>query len=326
VAPPSQDNAKHLADVRGARREVREGNRVMIQEPGRVIIREGGRTIIRHNDVDRFRWQARDVHVERRGNDTVTVFVRPDGSRIFSVTDASGRLLRRYRRAPDGREIIIINNRYGGPPRIGSYFIQLPPPIIRIPRERYIVDTQHAQPDDIYYALWAAPVERISRPYTLDEVRYSPSLRERMPRFDIDTVTFDTGSWEVSPDQVERLAVIADGINRAIAVNPGEVFQIEGYTDAVGSDVDNLSLSDRRAESVALLLSEQFSASREPHFARVRRAISQGADPGTGAGQSSRHGAPHHAAFDSRFFARRRQSYTANGVQTKSTVVTEQLR
>jgi len=263
VPPPAQDNARRLDDVRGARREVREGDRVMIQEPGRVIIREGGRTIIRHSETDRFRWQARDVRVERRGADTVTVFERPDGSRLYTETDESGRLLRRYRRAPDGREIIIIDNRYGGPPRVGGYFVNLPPPVIRIPRERYIVDARYARPDDIYYALWAAPVAHIERPYTLDEIRYSPSLRERMPRVDLDTVTFDTGSWEVTPDQVEHLAVIADGINRAIAVNPSEVFLIAGHTDAVGSDVDNLSLSDRRAESVALVLSQQFGVPAE---------------------------------------------------------------
>jgi outer membrane protein OmpA-like peptidoglycan-associated protein len=261
--PPAQDSARRLDDVRGARREVREGDRVMIQEPGRVIIREGGRTIIRHSETDRFRWQARDVRIERRGADTVTVFERPDGSRIYTVTDESGRLLRRYRRAPDGREIIIIDNRYGGPPRAGGYFVDLPPPVIRIPRERYIVDARYARPDDIYYALWAAPVAHIERPYTLDEIRYSPSLRERMPRVDLDTVTFDTGSWEVTPDQVEHLAVIADGINRAIATNPSEVFLVQGHTDAVGSDVDNLSLSDRRAESVALVLSEQFGVPAE---------------------------------------------------------------
>ena len=48
-----------------------------------------------------------------------------------------------------------------------------------------------------------------------------------MPRVDLDTVTFDTGSWEVTPDQVEHLAVIADGINRAIAANPSEVFLVK---------------------------------------------------------------------------------------------------
>jgi outer membrane protein OmpA-like peptidoglycan-associated protein len=263
VPPPAQDNATRLDDVRGARREVREGDRLLIEEPGRVIIQQGGQTIVRHNEADRFRWQAQDVHIEQRGTDTVMVFDRPDGSRIYTVNDEYGRLLHRYRRMPDGREIIIIDNRYSGPPDPFGYFVDLPPPVIRIPRERYIVEDEYAQPDDIYYALWAGPVDYIDRPYTLDEIRYSLPLRERMPRVDLDTVTFDTGSWEVAPDQVERLAVIADGINRAIAVNPSEVFLIEGHTDAVGSDIDNLSLSDRRAESVALVLSQQFGVPPE---------------------------------------------------------------
>jgi OmpA-OmpF porin, OOP family len=263
VPPPAQDDAQRLDDVRGARREVREGDRLLIEEPGRVIIQQGGQTIIRHNEADRFRWQAQNVHIERRGADMVTVFERPDGSRIYTVNDEYGRLLHRYRRMPDGREIIIIDNRYSGPPTPFGYFVDLPPPVIRIPRERYIVEDEYAQPDDIYYALWAAPVDYIDRPYSLDEIRYSLPLRERMPRVDLDTVTFDTGSWEVTPDQVERLAVIADGINRAIAANPSEVFLIEGHTDAVGSDIDNLSLSDRRAESVALVLSQQFGVPPE---------------------------------------------------------------
>src|SRR5262252_522927 len=263
VPPPAQDNATRLDDVRGARREVREGDRLLIEEPGRVIIQQGGQTIVRHNEDDRFRWQAQDVHIERRGTDTVTVFDRPDGSRIYTVNDEYGRLLHRYRRMPDGREIIIIDNRYSGPPNPFGYYVDLPPPVIRIPRERYIVEDQYAQPDDIYSALWAGPVDYVDRPYSLDEIRYSLPLRERMPRVDLDTVTFDTGSWEVAPDQVERLAVIADGINRAIATNPSEVFLIEGHTDALGSDIDNLSLSDRRAESVALVLSQQFGVPPE---------------------------------------------------------------
>src|SRR5215470_13598907 len=263
VPPPAQDNATRLDDVRGARREVREGDRLLIEEPGRVILQQGGQTIVRHNEDDRFRWQAQDVHIERRGTDTVTVFDRPDGSRIYTVNDEYGRLLHRYRRMPDGREIIIIDNRYSGPPNPFGYFVDLPPPVIRIPRERYIVQDEYARPDDIYGALWAGPVDYIDRPYTLDEIRYSLPLRERMPRVDLDTVTFDTGSWEVAPDQVERLAVIADGINRAVAANPSEVFLIEGHTDAVGSDIDNLSLSDRRAESVALVLSQQFGVPPE---------------------------------------------------------------
>jgi hypothetical protein len=60
-----------------------------------------------------------------------------------------------------------------------------------------------------------------------------------------------------------ELIVIGWKDNRAIAANPSEVFLIEGHTDAVGSDVDNLSLSDRRAEAVALVLSQQFGVPPE---------------------------------------------------------------
>jgi outer membrane protein OmpA-like peptidoglycan-associated protein len=41
------------------------------------------------------------------------------------------------------------------------------------------------------------------------------------------------------------------------------VFLIEGHTDAVGNEVDNLSLSDRRAQSAAELLTQQFGVPAE---------------------------------------------------------------
>ena len=135
--------------------------------------------------------------------------------------------------------------------------------MIRIPRERYIVEAEYADPRLIYDTLVAPPVERIDRRYTLDEIRYSPGVRDRMPRIDLDTITFETGSWEIAPDQAQKLAAIAQGINQAIQRNPREVYLIEGHTDAVGSDVDNLSLSDRRAEAVAQVLTEQFQVPAE---------------------------------------------------------------
>jgi outer membrane protein OmpA-like peptidoglycan-associated protein len=139
----------------------------------------------------------------------------------------------------------------------------LAPPVIRIAPELYIRETVRATPDDIYLTLAAPPVERIDRRYTLDEIRYSEPLRARMPRVDIDTVNFEFGSWEVAPDQIDRLAGVAQGMQRAIQRNPAEVFLIEGHTDAVGNDVDNLSLSDHRAESVAVVLTNQFGIPAE---------------------------------------------------------------
>src|SRR5437764_6729085 len=104
----------------------------------------------------------------------------------------------------------------------------------------------------------APPVDRIERRYSLDEIRYSPSVRQLMPSIDLNSINFETGSWEIPPDQSTKLQAIADGLNQAITRNPREVFLIEGHTDAVGNDVDNLSLSDRRAESAAALLTQQF--------------------------------------------------------------------
>jgi outer membrane protein OmpA-like peptidoglycan-associated protein len=106
-------------------------------------------------------------------------------------------------------------------------------------------------------------VDRIERRYTLDEIRYSPMVRQRMPSIDLDSINFETGSWDIPPDQASKLQVIADGLNRAISRNPRAVFLIEGHTDAVGSDVDNLSLSDRRAQSAAELLTQQFQVPAE---------------------------------------------------------------
>lgn len=247
-----------LSDLRTERRLIREGDRTIITEPGgRVFIQEGGRTIIRRDESERFRYGARDVQVQQRGGETVTIVDRPDGDQVVTYTDRDGNLIRRSRRGQDGREVVIIDNR-PRPGDPGTYFVDLPPPVIRIPRERYIVEAQDAPYEVIYDTFLAPPVERIDRRYTLDEIRYSPEVRSRMPRVDIDTVTFASGSWEVTPDQAGRLSVIARALAAAIGRNPREVFLIEGHTDATGSAEDNLSLSDRRAEAVAVVLQDAF--------------------------------------------------------------------
>ncbi len=106
-------------------------------------------------------------------------------------------------------------------------------------------------------------MERLERAYSLDEVRYSYELRERMRRVDLDAINFEFGSFEVAPDQYPKLERLARAIQRVLQRNGDEVFLIEGHTDAVGSDVDNMSLSDRRAEAVAQVLTETFGVSPE---------------------------------------------------------------
>ncbi len=265
IAPgAARQGPRRMDEFRGERKEVQEGGRTVITEPGRVIVRDpSGQSFVRHDEMDRFRFGARDIQTRQVGGENQTIVIRPDGSQIITVTGRDGQLLRRIRRDQRGREIIIIDNTYRDPRAVGGFYIDLPPPVINIPYDRYIVDAEDASPDLIYDTMEAPPVDRIDRRYSLDEIRYSPSVRMLMPSIDLNTINFETGSWEIPPDQAAKLQSIADGLNRAIERNPREVFLIEGHTDAVGNDVDNLSLSDRRAEAAAELLTQQFNVPAE---------------------------------------------------------------
>ncbi|MEZ5849108.1 MAG: OmpA family protein [Hyphomicrobiaceae bacterium] len=261
--------------IRKARVETKtKSGATQIKEPGnRTIIKQGGRTIITRNESTTFRALAPAAKSTRRGDGvTETVFVRPDGTRVVSETDRNGRLLRRYRRAPDGRIVTLVDNRrflrkvgigLGVAALATIAVVALAPPSHAVPRRQYIVDYADASEDDIYAAMTAPPVERLERTYSLDEIRYSPSLRDRVRRVDLDNINFDFGSFEITPDQYPKLERMARVLHRAIEANPGEVFLIEGHTDAVGSEEDNLSLSDRRAESVAQILVEHFEIPME---------------------------------------------------------------
>ena len=249
--------SRGMDEVRKERRETREGNRVIIREGDRTIVHNDNRTIIRHNETKRFAVGARDVRVDRRNGETSTIIERPNGVRIVNVTDGNGHLIRRVRRERGGREVVIIDNSFARHRRPDvEVFVDLPPVRIR-DRDRYYIDAGRASPSQIFAVFTAAPVMRIEDRYTVDQVRYSYPLRERMPRVEL-AIHFETGSWQLTPDQIDRLQVIADGLNRAIDKSPREVFLIEGHTDAVGTPEDNLSLSDRRAEAVAVALTEQF--------------------------------------------------------------------
>ena len=62
-----------------------------------------------------------------------------------------------------------------------------------------------------------------------------------MRSISIDSINFEFGSWEVGPEQAVMIEPVAAVMRDMTNQNPGEVFLIEGHTDAVGSDIDNLS-------------------------------------------------------------------------------------
>ncbi len=240
----------------------------IIKEPGnRTILQVNGHAFIHHDETANFHAFG-GIPQTRRGpnGNSISTIVRPDGVRIEVEVDGYGRPLRRVRYLPDGRRFVLFENRalaIGGALALGALIISLPHVEVDIPPEQYIVDADAASEDDIYGALQAGPVVALDRSYSLEEVLASINLRERMRSINIDSINFDFGSADVPPDQAEMLESVAAVIRDMTSQNPGEVFLIEGHTDAVGSEVDNLSLSDRRAGAIADVLAQQFNIPRE---------------------------------------------------------------
>ena len=240
----------------------------LITEPGnRTIVQANGHAFIRHDESANFRLFGGNPQTHRAANgNIVSTFTRPGGVRIEVEVDLDGRPMRRVRWMPDGRRFVLFENRaiaVGVGFALAAFIVSLPPVHYDIPPEAYIVDADVASENDIQAALYAGPVMPVDRLFSLDEILASVSLRERMRSISIDSINFDFGSWEVGPDQAQMLEPVAAVIRDMANQNPGEVFLIEGHTDAVGSDIDNLSLSDRRAQAIAEVLSTQFGIPAE---------------------------------------------------------------
>jgi outer membrane protein OmpA-like peptidoglycan-associated protein len=241
----------------------RERGRVVERRGDRIIIDLGGGQVrvepVTRGESDRLLFGASDVEVERLPNGrTRTIVYRDNGSEIITTRDRFGNIIRRIRRTPDGREFVLIDNRFPDRPRPIVLLQPLPPPVITIPREQYIVDLGRASRGQIQQALLAPPVQELEQRYTLEEVVANESIRAYVPRIDLDTITFDFGSATIGEDQMPALEALGVAMEEVIFDNPSEVYLIEGHTDAVGSDYDNLILSDRRAEAVAVALSQNF--------------------------------------------------------------------
>ena len=71
-----------------------------------------------------------------------------------------------------------------------------------------------ASEEDLYEALTAPPLERLDRGYSLEEIRQSYDLRERMRSVDLDTINFEFGSQAVAPEYYDTLEQLAEVINR----------------------------------------------------------------------------------------------------------------
>ncbi|WLS02502.1 OmpA family protein [Shinella oryzae] len=229
----------------------------------RTVLSVGNQLIVRGDDRPRLRRDSEEVYYDElaRGRTRETI-VRPGGVQIITIYNRYGDVIQRSRIGRDGREYILVYapelEEDAPRPDLVDVGYELPPMRLRIPLRDYIVDTSSDPDRDYYEFLSEPPVERVERVYTINEVKQSARLRDKVRRIDLDTVTFATGSAEVPMSQARTLRKVAEAMSKILDKDPGETFLIEGHTDAVGSDKSNLVLSDRRADSVASLLTEVY--------------------------------------------------------------------
>ena len=225
-------------------------SRVVSNSGDRVVVqREDGNLQILKDDDVLLRQAGSNVRTERfdDGSTRQTV-LREDGSSVVTIRDASLRVLRRELVQADGSRYLLIDDTAKVEPVDVEH---LPDPIV----STRSVTTNGTDP--LRNAL--ARERGLDRRFSLAQVRNIPQVRALAPAFEVNTVTFASGSAAIAPEQAANLSGLAREVVAAIEANPREVFLIEGHTDAVGDAAYNLALSDRRAESLALALNEYFN-------------------------------------------------------------------
>ena len=223
----------------------------------RVVVRRGADDYYIYKDDDALlRQPGATVRTETfRDGSTRTIVDRADGTQVVTIRDATGRVLRRATYDGLGREIVLIDDLY---PEERIDISTLPKPRGRV------ISLSTSEEDALLRARMAAlDSQELGRSFSLRQIREVREVRALAATVDVNNITFDSGSAAIKAQQAESLAALGRLMRSMIDENPNEVFLIEGHTDAVGSASLNLTLSDRRAESVALALTEYFDVPPE---------------------------------------------------------------
>ena len=231
---------------------LKNGQQVVSNTGDRVVVEgEDGLTIYRDDDA-LLRQPGADLRTETfNDGSSRTTLSRDDGTKVVTIRDAQGRVLRRSRIFADGTEVELFDD-----------LAQAEPVDRRALREiesaPVTLSAAEADRAALIEALRAESAVDTGRSYSLRQVREIEEVRSLVPAIDLDTLTFATGSAALRPEQAATLVDLGLAIEDRLAENPREVFLIEGHTDSVGDAAYNLALSDRRAETVALALTETF--------------------------------------------------------------------
>ena len=228
---------------------------VALSTPDRIVVtRSDGTQQLIKDDVALLRQPGSTVATENFDDGSSrTIVTRSDGSRIVTIRDADLRILRRTLISADGEQTMLLDDTS----------VVEPVDVASLPSPAPTFDGSAADLDET--ALREALMARLAvdRRFSLSQIRDISEVRSLVTSVDVNAVTFQTDSAAIDADQAKKLTALGNVIREAIAVNPNEIFLVEGHTDTVGDPAANLALSDRRAESVALALSEYFQVPPE---------------------------------------------------------------
>ncbi len=231
-----------------------QGDRMIVERDGELYVRKDENLLLRRPGVT----ESTQLFDDGITRSTVT---REDGSQIVTIRDSGGFVLKRTRYLPDNTAIVLIDETQKTDSWMSSVELDesLPPLRYTLPDDRYVVDYRRADEDILRQTLLAPPVQEFEQVFTLRQVRESSRVRAMMPSIDLNVIQFATGSSAIQSTEAQALGMIGHTMADVIEQHPSEIFLVEGHTDAVGSDLLNLGLSDRRAEAVALALTEYYA-------------------------------------------------------------------
>ncbi|MBR9863614.1 MAG: OmpA family protein [Rhodobacteraceae bacterium] len=226
----------------------------------KVVETEGDRVVVQRGDGDYYVLKDDNALLRQPGSTVETetfsdgssrqTIVMADGTQVVTVRAPNGQVLSRTQYLTNGETVRLFDDTAN----------ETPVRISELPQvEEFSYASTGMSEADLRAALAANSSEDVDRTFSLQQIRQIRAVRELMPVIELSAITFNTGSAIIEADQARALATVGTAIAERIAENPSEVFLIEGHTDAVGSATSNLALSDRRAESVALALTEYFN-------------------------------------------------------------------
>ena len=232
------------------------GDEVVSNSGDRVIVERDGELRVLKNDDVLLRQPGTQVETQTfNDGSTRTTVTREDGTQIVTVRGADGRVLRRARVLADGSQVLLFDDTVAAEPVDVTTLPAVSP--------EASVETISSMDLAALRAALAASTVASPRAYSLNQIREIRQVRALAPQVELDTLTFATGSAAIEQSQADELAQLGTAIAAIVDEDPASVFLIEGHTDAVGDAGYNLALSDRRAETVALALTQYFGVPPE---------------------------------------------------------------